>query len=157
MAGYYQFSFGSTPNSDLTVTYSNDGVNYQTYQEPAWPPNPGNRGSVLQVSPNDTIYIQLVGPSGWQLSGQVQVIASRANSAQSGQRYSPFGADDVWLNPVGSMNGTTWTGTLGDIDDNPGVGNINKYEITVAFNASLPGTNGPSYFSEDPEVDVSGM
>jgi len=27
----------------------------------------------------------------------------------------------------------------------------------VAFNANLPNVTGPTYFSEDPEMDVEGM
>lgn len=157
MAGYYRFTFGAATNSDITVSYSTDGGTWAAYSEPAWPPSPQNRGSVLQVSPNDAVYIQLSGPGGWSLNGQVQVVVARANSAASGQAYSPFAAGVVWLNPSGAMNGNLWQATLGEISTNPGRGQMQKFEITIAFNATLPNVNGPAYFSEDPEMDVQGM
>jgi hypothetical protein len=157
MAGYYRFTFGATQNSDMTVAYSTDGNNWTTYSEPGWPPSPQNRGSVLTVSPNDTVYIQLSGPNGWSLSGVLQVVIARANSAASGQAYSPFAGGVVWMNPTGQMNDNVWQASLGQISLNPGSGQTNKFEITVAFNASLPNVTGPSYFSEDPEMDVEGM
>lgn len=157
MAGYYRFSFGSTQNSDITVTYSTDGTTWTNYSEPGWPPSPQNQGSVLQVRYNDTVYIQLNGPTGWSLSGQVQVVISRANSANSGQPYSPFSGGVVWLNPVGGMNGTVWQASLGQVTNNPGPNLMNKFEITLGFNATLPNVSGPTYFSEDPEMDVLGM
>ena len=54
------------------------------------------------------------------------------------------------------MDGTVWKASLGTVS-NPGSGRVNKFEITIAFNASLPGINGPTYFAEDPEMDVQGM
>jgi len=157
MAGYYRFTFGATQNSDMTVAYSTDGSSWTTYSEPGWPPSPQNQGSVLSVNPNDTVYIQLSGPTGWSLSGALQVIIARANSAASGQAYSPFGSGVVWMNPSGQMNGNVWQAALGQISLNPGRGQVNKFEITVAFNANLPNVTGPTYFSEDPEMDVEGM
>lgn len=157
MAGYYRFTFGSTQNSDITVSYSSDGSSWTPYSEPAWPPSPQNQGSVLSVNPNDTVYLQLVGPSGWSLSGELQVIIARANSAASGQAYSPFSSDVVWMNPQGQMTGNVWQASLGQIALNPGSGQANKFEITVAFNAALPNVSGASYFAEDPEMIVEGM
>jgi hypothetical protein len=157
-AGYYRFNFGTTRNSDVTVSYSSSPTGpFTSYSEPAWPPNNQNRGSVLQVNYNDTVYIQLQGPTGWTLTGQVQVVITRANSAASGQAYSPFGGGEVWLNPPGTMTGNVWQASLGTIAANPGQGNNNKFEITIAFNANLPGVPGSSYFSEDPEMQVEGM
>jgi hypothetical protein len=157
MAGYYQFGFGNSANSDITVQYSNDGSNWTTYSEPGWPPSPSNRGSVLNVGYNDEIFVWLSGPSGWSMGGALQVIIARANSAASGQAYSPFSSSVVWMNPPGSMDGTIWKASLGRIVSNPGQGQVNRFEITIAFNATLPGASGPAYFAEDPEMDVQGM
>ena len=157
MAGYYRFTFGNSVNSDITVSYSTDNSNWTTYVEPGWPSNPQNRGSVLTVNPNDTVYVQLSGPTGWSLSGQLQVLISRANAAASGQAYSPFSSGVVWMNPQGNMNGNVWQASLGAVTLNPGRGVTNKFEITVAFNATLPNVSGPAYFSEDPEMDVEGI
>ena len=61
------------------------------------------------------------------------------------------------MNPAGSMDGTIWKASLGRIAQNPGQGQVNKFEITIAFNATLQGASGPTYFAEDPEMDVRGM
>ena len=156
MPGYYRFAFGNSVNSDLTVTYSTDGVNFIPYSEPAWPPNPSNPGSVLQVNTNDVVYVQLVGPNNWSLNGVLQLVVARANSAASGQAYSPF-TGFVWMNPPGSITNNIWQAQVGTVTLNPGKGVVNKFELTVAFNASLPGVTGPAYFSEDPEMDVTGI
>ena len=108
---------------------------------------------------NDTVHIQLVGPSNWAMStgGQLQVVIARANRAASGQAYSPFGGSVVWMNPPGQMNGNVWQAALGTINLNPGPGKFNYFEITIAFSANLPNVTGPVYFAEDPEMDVDGM
>lgn len=155
MAGYYQFAFSGSAPSDLTVKYSNDGTTWNNYVEPGWPPSPSNQGSVLTVQQNDEIFIWLSGPTGWSLAGQLQVIIARANSAASGQSYSPFNGT-VWMNPPGSLDGTIWKASLGKISRSPAQGQVNKFEITIAFNATLQGANGPNYFAEDPEMDVRG-
>ena len=157
MAGYYRFTFGTARNSDVSVSYSaNANGPFTPYTEPAFPPS-SNKGSVLQVNPNDTVYIQLQGPAGWSLNGNVQVIIARANSAASGQAYSPFAQDIVWVNPGGTMTGNTWQAPLGPISLNPGRGQANQFELTIAFSANLPNVTGPVYFAEDPEMDVEGM
>lgn len=157
MAGYYQFVFGNSATSDITVKYSTDGSTWNNYSEPGWPPSPGNQGSVLSVQQNDEIFVWLSGPTGWSMGGALQVIIARANSAASGQIYSPFSSSVVWMNPAGSMDGTIWKASLGRIAQNPGQGQVNKFEITIAFNATLQGASGPTYFAEDPEMDVRGM
>jgi len=156
-SGYYRFTFGSSRNSDVSVSYSTDGTTWTTYSEPGWPPSNQNQGSVLQVNYDDTVYVQLMGPTGWSLTGVLQVVIARANSAASGQAYSPFGGGVVWMNPTGAMTGDVWQASLGQVALNPGAGKKGKFEITVAFNASLPGVDGACYFSEDPEMDVEGM
>ena len=156
--GYYRFSFGSARNSDISIAYSaNQGGPFTPYTEPDWPPSPTKQGSILKANPNDTIYIQLQGPSGWSLSGQVQVIIARANDAASGQAYSPFSNDVVWMNPQGTMTDGIWQASLGSISTNPGNGVKNHFEITVAFNANLPNVTGACYFAEDPEMEVDGQ
>ena len=159
-AGYYQFTFGGSAGSDIAVAYSTAANGpWTAYAEPAWPPNNANRGSVLVVNPNDTVYLQLVGPANWAMStgGQLQVVIARANRAASGQAYSPFGGSVVWMNPPGQMNGNVWQAALGTINLNPGPGKFNYFEITIAFSANLPNVTGPVYFAEDPEMDVDGM
>jgi hypothetical protein len=39
---------------------------------------------------------------------------------------------------------------------NPGQGNFNRFEVTVAFAASPVGSTTQSWFSDDPEMDVQG-
>ena len=146
----YRFTVGSTQNSNITVDYSTDGGVTWT---------PVSASNHLTVNPNDTLSIVLNGPSGWSLSGNVPVIITRANGAASGQQYSPFQSGYVYYDvPTGngSWNGTMWTASLSTVSSNPGRGNRTKFEVTVAFNANLPGVNGSSYFSEDPEIDVIG-
>lgn len=158
MAGYYRFNFGSTRNSDITVSYAtNQNGPFTPYSEPGWPPSGQNPGNVLKVNPNDEVFIQLQGPDNWVMAGQLQVVIARANSAASGQAYSPFASDVVWMNPAGTMTGNVWQASLGTIATNPGSGNVNKFEITIAFNATLPGVSGACYFAEDPEMQVDGM
>jgi hypothetical protein len=156
---YYQFSFTDSTTSDLTIQFSNDGTNWSNYQEPGFPPTPSNRGNVLQVNYQDNVFIWLKGPAGWGLNGEVQVIVARANSAASGQNYSPFVNSTVWMHSAGGWldsNNLVWQVALGQVTLNPGRGKSQKYEITIAFNAQLP-TAGQTYFSEDPEMDVQGM
>jgi hypothetical protein len=160
---YYKFTFTNSATSDLAVSFSNDGTNWSTYNEPAFPPSPQNRGNVLQVNYGDSVSVWLSGPAGWSLTGQLQVIIARANSAPSGQPYSPFSGGAVWMNPQGGWVDTSdnppyvWGASLGQVATNPGQGRTQNYEITIAFNAQLPGASGPTYFAEDPEMDVQGM
>lgn len=114
MAGYYQFVFGNSATSDITAKYSIDGSNWTNDSEPGWPPSPSNQGSVLSVQQNDEIFVWLSGPSGWSIGGALQVIIARATSVASGQIYSPFNSSVVWMNPAGSMDGTTWKGRRQD-------------------------------------------
>jgi len=146
----YRFTVGASQNSDISVDYStNGGVTWT-------PVSPGN---YLTVNPGDTLSVVLNGPSGWSINGNVPVIITRANAAASGQQYSPFQNGYVFYDVAagnGSWNGTMWTAQLSTVASNPGRGNRTKFEVTVAFNATLPGVNGNSYFSEDPELDVIG-
>ena len=68
MAGYYQFVFGNSATSDITVKYSTDGSTWNNYSEPGWPPSPSNQGSVLSVQQNDEIFVWLSGPTGWSMA-----------------------------------------------------------------------------------------
>jgi hypothetical protein len=108
------------------------------------------------------VYINLVGPTGWKASGTVlQVIVSQANSPGSAQGASPFVNNQVFFGGLtGTLqgDGVTMQYTLPSTiqaSANPGGGNYNRYELTIAFTAQ--DASGNSYnFSDDPEMDVQG-
>jgi hypothetical protein len=151
----YRFTFTSDTNSDLTVDFSSDGG--QTYT-----PYPKH---YLKMNPGDSLSVVLQGPVGWTFpSGSVvQNIISRANGSPSKQAYSPFANGAVYL-PVAASAGvsstggssTIWTGSVGTVVQNPGKGNRNKFELTIAFAVILSGQTTPEYFADDPEMEVEG-
>ncbi|MDX1981433.1 MAG: hypothetical protein SFV51_14290 [Bryobacteraceae bacterium] len=146
--GYYQFTYGSTATTGISIAYSNDGTNWTPYNPSSNP----NQNQVLQVNNGDNVQLNFVGPSGWSVTGNVTVIVARALQlpANQAQAYSPF-SDGVLLTRASSNN----QASLGAASvNNPGQGVMNKYELTVAFSV----TNGSSTlsFAEDPEMDVEG-
>jgi hypothetical protein len=150
--GIYRFTFGASPTSDIAVSYSTDGTNFTAY----------NGNNKLQLSANDTLQIDLQGPTGWSMGGPLQVIVSRANGAASRQNYSPFFNGWVWTQYlpqqgtfVDPPNNTIWRSSPFNGAVQPGNGN-KKYELTIGFGVNLPGVLSQLvYFSVDPEMDIS--
>lgn len=149
-AGIYRFTFTATANSDITIDYSTDGG--QTFQ-----PVQGN--NKLQLNSGDSFAVALRGPAGWSMPGDLQVIVSRGNNANSGQNYSPFANGSVWFE-VQNVSGTwsasnnlsTWTSAQMGGGIQAGNGN-KKYEVTIAFPASMTGL-ATQFFAIDPEMDI---
>jgi hypothetical protein len=84
---------------------------------------------------------------------------SQADSPAQGQGFSPFTNSRVFYALTGTMLSDNQTMQF-QLDSvpvaaNPGQGNWNRYELTVAFTAQ--DTSGNLYnFSDDPEMDVQG-
>jgi hypothetical protein len=151
----YRFTFTDSTTSDITVDFTTDGNTWTPYQEPAFPPNASNRGQVLALAPGTTVYIYLKGPATWQpYDSNVWVILARANSAASGQAYSPLASGAVQVSTAlqqgTAFDSTVYYASLGALAQTRG-----KFEITIAFSANLS-QYGIAYFSEDPEMDVQG-
>ena len=162
----YQFTLSFNPPA-VTTQFQQAGQSWQTYVEPNYSngnnrsggPGGQGQGNYLVVNPNDNIFINLVGPSGWTWPADtlLQVIISPANSPNSGQGFTPF----TFL--YNALSGTMMTDTVtmqfqlpSTIQASPGKGNYFRYEITIAFRACAPGSTTPVYFSDDPEMDVMG-
>jgi len=171
---YYQFAFTFSPQS-LTTSFQTQGASSWTqYQEPNFSrgqprsggPNHNNpngpAGNYLVASSGDTVFIKLIGPSGWQMAPQskLMVIVSQANWPGQSQGYSPFSNNYVFY-PLDAVGGYQSDGSLNfQLDTvqpsaNPGNGNFNRYELTVAF-AAQDGSGNLYYFADDPEMDVQG-
>jgi hypothetical protein len=144
--GYYRFNFGGSPTSDIVVYYSSSSTGpFEKY-------NP-DMGQVLTAQNGDTIYVQLVGPDGSSINGNAQALVARAGW-QSGQAYTPF--DRVWFTLAADSAAGVWQSQLGTVQVNPGPGQRNYFELTIAFSANLPGQATPAAFAEDPEMIVEG-
>jgi hypothetical protein len=171
---YYQFAFDfGSPN--LVTSFQTQGASsWSAYQEPNFTrgqprtggPNPGNpngpAGNYLVANAGDSVFINLKGPAGWAVpSGSaLQVIVSQANSPGHGQGSTPFANGWVYYELTGTMqtDGVTMQYQLPSAiqaSANPGQGNFNRYELTVAF-AAKDGSNNVYYFADDPEMDVQG-
>jgi hypothetical protein len=172
---YYQFAFNFNAPAVATSFQTQGAANWTPYQQPNYtngqirtggpnnPTNPnGPSGNYLVANVGDTVYINLVGPTGWKAGGTVlQVIVSQANSPGSAQGASPFVNNQVFFGGLtGTLqgDGVTMQYTLPSTiqaSANPGGGNYNRYELTIAFTAQ--DASGNSYnFSDDPEMDVQG-
>jgi hypothetical protein len=182
----YQFAFSFSPQSLTTSFQQSGGSwqtfqepNYNRgVVRAGGPNNPNNpngpNGNYLVVSAGDTILINLQGPApsngqpSWSLlSGSiVQVIISQANSPGGSQGFSPFSGGTVYYPLNTSQFPGTW---LSDNQTyqfqlpsqipstaNPGQGNYNRYEITIAF-AANDSSGTTYYYSDDPEMDVQGQ
>jgi hypothetical protein len=171
---YYQFAFTfSSPN--LVTSFQTQGASsWSSYNEPNFTrgqlrtggPNPNNpngpSGNYLAVNTGDTILINLMGPAGWTMppNSALQVIVSQANSPGSGQGATPFANGYVYYELTGTMQGDGVTMQFQlpsaiQASANPGHGNYNRYELTVAF-AAQDGNGNIYYFADDPEMDVQG-
>jgi hypothetical protein len=164
---YYQFNLSFNPPA-VTVQFQQGGTtNWQNYVEPNYSnganrsggPGGQGQGNYLVVNQNDTVFINLVGPSGWTwpANTELQVILSQANSPNSAQGFSPFSY--VYAPLTGTMQGDNVTMQFrlpATVLATPAKNAYYRYEITVAFRACAPGSTTPVYFSDDPEMDVMG-
>ena len=91
------------------------------------------------------------------------MIVSQANSPGQSQGLTPFANGYVYyalpmaggtLLPDGVTRQFQIPGTI-QPSANPGQGNFNRYELTVAFSANDASGN-TYYYSDDPEMDVQG-
>jgi hypothetical protein len=181
----YQFAFAFTTPPTLATSFQQSGSSFQNYQEPNYShgsvrtggPNNNNNpngpsGNYLVVSVGDNLLINIQGPPpvggqcSWQLPAgtAVQIIISQANSPGNSQGFSPFPGGAVYYNvPTASWQLLSDNQTLQyqlpsaiPSAANPGQGNFNRFEVTVAFAASPVGSTTQSWFSDDPEMDVQG-
>jgi hypothetical protein len=171
---YYQFAFDFS-SSNLVTTFQTQGASsWSAYQEPNFTrgqvrtggPNPGNpngpSGNYLAVNAGDTVFINLKGPAGWTVPANsfLQVIVSQANSPGNGQGPTPFANSYVYYALSGVMqgDGVTMQYQLPSVIQsgaNPGQGNYNRYELTIAF-AAADANGNVHYYADDPEMDVQG-
>jgi len=174
---YYQFAFNFGSPTLVTTFQTQGASSWSAYQEPNFTrgvirsggPNSNNpngpAGNYLVASSGDSIYINVQGPTGWALvpNSVLNVIVSQANSPGQGQGLTPF-ANGYTFYPLPMAGGTLLPDGVTrqfsipspiQSSANPGQGNFNRYEITVAFSAN--DANGNTYyFSDDPEMDVQG-
>ena len=171
---YYQFAFNFTSPTVVTSFQTGGASAWTSYQEPNFTrgqmrsggPNPGNpngpAGNYLVVTAGDAIFINVVGPAGWTVpsGSSLQLIVSQANSPGNGQGNTPFGNNYVYYELTGTMqtDGVTMQYQIPSTIQpgaNPGRGNYNRYELTVAF-AAADQSGNVHYFADDPEMDVQG-
>jgi hypothetical protein len=172
---YYQFAFDfNSPN--LVTTFQTQGASsWSAYNEPNFTrgqlrtggPNPGNpnspAGNYLAVGTGDSVFLNLKGPAGWTVpSGSaLQVIVSQANSPGSQQGATPFGNGYTYYPLTGGTllpDGVTMQYQIPSTiqaSANPGAGNYNRYELTIAF-AAQDASGNLYYYADDPEMDVQG-
>jgi hypothetical protein len=173
---FYQFAFNFTSPTVATSYKTRGGSSWTPYQEPNFthgqlrvggPNNPNNpngpSGNYLVANAGDSVFINVTGPAGWTVpaGSAVQVIVSQANSPGTNQGNTPFASNYVYyqltagaLQPDGVTMQYQIPSTI-QASANPGRGNYNRYELTVAFSVADPSGN-VYYFADDPEMDVQG-
>jgi hypothetical protein len=146
--GVYRFTFSAAAIPEIAISYSTDGINFTRYD---------GRSNKLQLRTNDTLQIDLAGPAGWSLEGPLSIIVSRANGAPSRQNYSPFTGGEVrqrFSESEGSiLPNSVWRSPNFQGSVEPNNGN-NKYEVTIAFGATIPNVNGTVLLADHPEMSI---
>jgi hypothetical protein len=145
--GIYRFTFTSEKDSDIAVDWSNDGGStFRSIQ--------GNNH--LKLNASDHFQVALRGPLNWTMSETLELIVARSGRASAGQNYTPF-HEVRFEYPVGDMTtsseGSLTTRTSPSMGPIPSTAKGHRYEVIIAFTATMNGVR--QFFSFDPEMEIS--